>query len=347
MTDYIYNNVGSATIISNPTKLAKGDTLTFNITNSDITTKYKGTILSYTFPNDCTVAIEAAGARGGLGTTAGKTGQLYGYGAKVNATIEFKKGDQLLLLVGQAGTIYDSSRTSDSTTGAGGGGTFIVIKDDSSSYTFVGSTNSNSTSYNGWKVTPLIIAAGGNGGRDLAYSGTGTIYGGLGFTDGTAEALGTTSTTATQLVGGTFSKEIGSTSSNNSKYRYGRSFLQGGLGSMYVYTRTVYSYAGFGGGASNADDKEGGGGGGWVSGYLSASAQSYCTTNATDRSSTANINDNEGYIKFTVVKGSGVNLRSKIASTYKDTISYGKVNNSWKSFTEGYIKVNGVWKPIS
>ena len=347
MANYTYNNVGSATIIDNPTKFKKNDTLRFNITNTDTTTKYKGTILSYTFPHDCTVAIEACGACGGIGTTAGKSGQLYGYGAKVNATIEFKAGDQLLLLVGQAGTNSGNTSTSDRTTGAGGGATYLVIRDNSSSYTFVGSANSNSDGYNGWKVTPLIIAAGGNGARDIAYSGTGTIYGGQGFTDGAAEALGTTSTSSTQLVAGSFSKEIGSKSSNNSSYRYGRSFLQGGLGSMYHYTRTSTSYAGFGGGAANADDGDGGGGGGWVSGYKSAAAKSYCTTNATDRSSVANTNNGEGYILFTIVKVPSVNFRSKISGSYKNTSLKCKISGSWKNVNSGFVKVGGVWKPLN
>lgn len=340
-----YNNIGSATVVDNPNEFEVGDTLTFNITNSDTTTKYKGTILSYTFPHDCKVKIEAKGAKGGLSTTGGKSGQLYGYGALVSATFDFAQGDQLLILVGQAGTNYGATTSSDSSTGAGGGGTFIAKKVSSSSYKFIGSSNSNSTQYNGWYVEPLIIAAGGNGGRDIGYSGTGTIYNGLGFTDGTAEALGSTSTTTTQLIGGTFSKEIGSNSSNNSSYRYGRSFLQGGLGSMYNYARSSRtSYAGFGGGAANADDGNGGGGGGWVSGFLTASAKSYCAPSSvcTDKSFTAGDNDGEGSVTFTFLE-----VPNKIAFRIKKDTKFIKSNTAyikqnsgtWKKAVEAYIKV--------
>lgn len=90
------------------------------------------------------------------------------------------------------------------------------------------------------------------------------------------------------------------------------------------------------GAASNADDGDGGGGGGWVSGYKSAAAKSYCTTNATDRSSVANTNNGEGYILFTIVKVPSVNFRSKISGSYKNTSLKCKISGSWKNVNSGF-----------
>lgn len=329
MANYVINSVGSTTKTL-PSKLSKGDTLRFNITNSSSSNPYLGYYLDYEFPANCTVKIQAYGARGSYGNlyTSGLTSSTRsGSGAYVTGTFEFKKGDKLLMAIGQHGkdAMTSSSSTSDQCTGAGGGATTIAKKVSSSSYQFVGTSTNNSNVYSGWYVEPLIVAAGGNGSRDNGYSGTGTIYGGAGYTDGTAEALGGSS-----LVGGAFSKEYGSSSSNSSSYNYGRSFLQGGLGSMYYYTRSTYAMAGFGGGAANTDDGNGGGGGGWVSGVSGVSAKSYLSTNCTDRSSSGDYNSGDGYVVMTIIKC--------------QSFGYVKVNGVWKPMSNILVKKNGSWK---
>ena len=77
MASYTYNKAGSATGTL-PDKIVSGDTLRFNVTNSKIDTRYSGTMLTYTFPFDCTVQIDVAGARGGKGNGVGTETTLHG-----------------------------------------------------------------------------------------------------------------------------------------------------------------------------------------------------------------------------------------------------------------------------
>lgn len=303
MSSYTINSIGSNSF-SYPTTLVAGDILTFNITNTTESTKYLGYMIPYTFPKGCTVKIECYGARGGYGNlyTYGLTETTRsGNGAYLAANFSFAAGDQLLIAVGQAGSdaMTGTSSTRDQATGAGGGATTIAMKVASSAYLFNGISNNGSNAYAGWYVTPLMIAAGGNGSRDNGYSGTGTIYNGL-ATYNSAQALGYTS--SGNRAGGAFSLEAGSSSASSSSYDYGRSFLNGAMGSMYSYQRTTRSYAGFGGGGANRDDGQGGGGGGWVSGYTSGAAQSYIDTSLASIVATSDgSNAAEGLVRITVL----------------------------------------------
>lgn len=355
MSNHIINSVGSASF-SYPTKIIKNDTLRFNVTNTNDSTRYTGTIIQYTFPVKCKVKIEAMGARGSYGNlyTYGITEKSRsGNGAYCYGTFLFEKGDQLLILVGQHGkdAMTGTSSTKDQTTGGGGGGTFIVKKVASSSYQMIGTSINGSNIYNGWYVEPLIVAAGGNGSRDNGYSGTGTIYDGLGYTSGTAEAVGYNSTSSSYMVGGAFSKEVGSNSSASSSYRYGRCFLQGGLASMYLYKRTTNAGGGFGGGAANTDDGAGGGGGGWVSGYKFASAKSFINESfATNIGSTAGANNGDGYVVFTIIEtydyptiyastGSNLVISSKEAYVYVDaTNKYKRIKELYAHNGSSFVK---------
>lgn len=328
---YIINPVGSATMTL-PDKLRKGDILRFNITNSSTSNPYTGTIMSYTFPVDCTVKINAYGARGAYGnlyTYGVSSTSRSGNGAYVYGTFEFKKGDQIMILIGQHGkdAMTSTSSTKDQTAGAGGGGTFIVKRmTDGTGDTFVGSSvNGSNTTFSGWKVSPLIIAAGGNGTPDNGYSGKGTIYGGK-------VATGSAPTYAA-YAGGGYSGAYGTTSSNSSSYSYGLSFLYGGLGSRYYYTRTTYAMAGFGGGGSNVDDGAGGGGGGYYGGLRgSRSATSYNA--GTDTGGTDDYNAGDGYALFEILKVKSLPFQIK-------------VNSAIKEVSEGYVKINGVWLPLT
>lgn len=342
MSSYVANSVGSATL-SLPSNIVKNDTLRFNITNSSASTCYTGTILSYTFPFDCSVKIHAYGARGSygnLGSSGLTSSTRSGSGAYVYGTFDFTKGDQVMILVGQHGkdAMTSSSSTTDQTTGAGGGGTFIAKRmTDGTGDTFVGnSVNGSSTTFSGWKVSPLIIAAGGNGSRDNGYSGTGTIYGGL-YTTGSQP------TYASSRTGGGYSTAYGTTSSNSSSYGYGLSFLYGGLGSQYYYTRSTYAMAGFGCGGSNSDDGAGGGGGGYYGGIQTASACSYNAGSNTG--GTSDYNAGDGYVIFEFLSIKNVSLPVKVGGSWKDTDSvYVKINNAWKTADSVYVKIGGNWK---
>jgi hypothetical protein len=332
MADYVINDVGS-TSLSFPSKIKKGDTFRFNITNADSATAYLGYYINYVLPQKCKVKIDAYGARGAYGNlyTYGVTDTTRsGNGAYASGVFNFEEGDSLLMAIGQYGkdAMTTTSSTKDQATGAGGGATTIAKKVVSSSYKFTGTSTNNSNQYSGWYVEPLVIAAGGNGSRDNGYSSPGTPYDGLGYTAGTAQSLA-----GSTLSGGAFSLEQGTTSSNSSSYTYGRSFLSGNLGSMYYYTRTTYAIAGFGGGGSNADDGDGGGGGGWVAGCKSTAAQSYISADAADIASAAGVNADQGYVIFTFLE---------VPSGF-----YVKVNDTWKNVDEKYVKVNGVWRSIT
>lgn len=304
-SEHIINKKGSTTF-NYPEKINVGDKLIFNITNTNEATGYMGTLIPYEIPVGCKIKITAKGSRGGYGnfyTYTVSDSTKSGKGASCTATFEFKKGDKLLLLVGQHGK--DAAKTSGSTrdgvTGGGGGMSVVALEDNTASYTFVGHTKNNSTQYAGRKYKPLIVAAGGNGARDNGYSGTGTVYHGQAHTT-SAEAVGNTS--SSNCPGGTFSKQVNTNHGDNSNYRHGLSFLYGGLGSQYDYVRNnMSSLGGFGGGGSNYDDGNGGGAGGWISGYRGFAARSYIdSTIATDRSSIAGDNADDGIIIFEILE---------------------------------------------
>ena len=304
-SEHIINEKGSTTF-NYPEKINVGDKLIFNITNTNEATGYMGTLIPYEIPVGCKIKITAKGSRGGYGnfyTYAVSDTTKSGKGASCTATFEFKKGDKLLLLVGQHGK--DAAKTAGSTrdgvTGGGGGMSVVALEDNTASYTFVGHTKNNSTQYAGRKYKPLIVAAGGNGARDNGYSGTGTVYHGQAHTT-SAEAVGNTS--SSNCPGGTFSKQVNTNHGDNSNYRHGLSFLYGGLGSQYDYVRNnMSSLGGFGGGGSNYDDGNGGGAGGWISGYRGVAAKSYIdNTIATGRSSIAGDNADDGIIIFEILE---------------------------------------------
>ena len=304
-SEHIINEKGSTTF-NYPEKINVGDKLIFNITNTNEATGYMGTLIPYEIPVGCKIKITAKGSRGGYGNFynhAVSDTTKSGRGASCTATFEFKKGDQLLLLVGQHGkdAATTTGSTRDGVTGGGGGMSVVALQDDTASYTFVGHTKNNSTQYAGNKYKPLIVAAGGNGARDNGYSGTGTVYHGQAHTS-SAEAVGSTSNT--NCPGGTFSKQRNTNHGDSSSYRHGLSFLYGGLGSQYDYVRNnMSSLGGFGGGGSNYDDGNGGGAGGWISGYRGAAARSYIdSTIATNRSSIAGDNADDGIIIFEILE---------------------------------------------
>ena len=359
MTAYTANTAGS-TSFNFPSKIAVGDTLRFNVTNTDNATQYTGTMIHYTLPVSCKVNIRAYGARGSYGnlyTYGVSNTSRSGNGAYVYGIFEFAEGDELLMICGQHGrdAMTGTSSTKDQTTGGGGGATTIAKRVASSSYKMVGHTENNSTQYAGWYLTPLIIAAGGNGSRDNGYSGTGTIYNGGAVTT-SAEALGNTGSSSTYLAGGTFSKQVSTTWSNSSSYRHGLSFLYGGLGARYQYKRTSTAGGGFGGGGGNTDDGMGGGGGGWISGCRRSSnagkaASSYInTTLGTSRGSTAGSNSGHGYIifEFKEVYSSGPTIYTKLnsGSVVPSTGIHVYVNSSIKfsEATDIYVKTSAGWK---
>lgn len=341
MANYTINTAGSTTC-NYPSTVNANDVLTFNITRTTTSTKYQGSMLTYTFPCDCTAEILAAGARGGRGANVATTAT--GRGAIVAGTFEFKTGDQLLICVGQAGTDhpYATSMTaSDGTVGAGGGGTYVVKKVSSSSYRYTGSGTGNN-----WYVEPLVIGAGGNGSGDNGYNGNTQVHGSS--NQGNESSFRFSSSNN----GGCFSKQP---SSGVGDYN-GYCFLKGAQGASSSYNRGGTSYAGFGGGSSNWDDgyygSPGGGftGGGAYDGEVTA-ATSYVATNATNisrKSGAYQGNNGEGYVKITFKTVVPLHeIPGGFVEKIKEFNTQVKVNNAWKSSDKSFVKVNNAWKEIN
>lgn len=324
MASYTINQAGSSAC-TYPPSIAKGDILRFNVTSLNEEKKYQGSMLVYTFPIDCEVSIMACGARGGKGNKCSDS--QVGKGACMQGDFAFKQGDTLLMCIGQAGTEVITS-LSDGTTGAGGGGTFVVKKmEDGTGDVFNGDGIAN-----GWKVKPLVISAGGNGGRDVGYSGTGTVYHGL-ASEGKSPTYGNYS-------GGGYR-------SFNNNANSGDSFLLGASGATAVYTRSnSMSWAGFGCGGGNQDDREGGGGGGYYGGTTSSSATSYISSEATNVERFDGYNFGEGYVVIRINKvTASVDVRIKVKGVIKQGESMKvKVADEWKKVVGTRTKINGTWK---
>ena len=290
MADHIYNKAGS-TSVTPPSAIAVGDTLTFNITNLVDETKYKGTLLTYTFPFDCKVKMEVAGARGGEGNRA--TQKETGSGAVVTGTRVCKKGETLLMLVGQAGTDASSS-LNDGIGGAGGGGTFVTLKVDTGGDKYTGEGVGN-----GWLVTPLIVSAGGAGSVDVGFKGSHPAIHGSGQSRDFVDYLGKL------YNGGGYSLGY----SQDEVYN-GATFLLGGFGATNTSVkREQLSVAGFGGGGAFQDDYRAGAGGYYggvrkptFNNDFGMEASSYVDTEMTEVTRKDGANYGEGYVKFTFLE---------------------------------------------
>ena len=349
MSEYIINEIGSAEM-SIPDGLSEGDTLRFNITNSDEATAYTGTIMNWTVPMDLVVQIDAYGSRGSYGNlyTYGLTDtSRSGNGAHVGGVFNLSAGSELLILVGQHGkdAMTGTGSTRDGVSGCGGGGTFVVLKtDESTGSLFVGSdTNGSKAAYGGWYVSPLVIAAGGNGSKDNGYSGTGPGRGGLSTTYTSKPSY------SSSLTGGGFDTAYGTNNSNSSSYGYGLSFLNGGLGSQYAYSRSSMTpKAGFGGGGGNSDDGYGGGGGGYYGGIQSAAACSYVSPDAESViTGEDDINAGDGYVIITIIEGGKIYSPEVYMRDNGEIHKYSdmkvSVNGELKTIKNFYSKMDGKW----
>ena len=127
--------------------------------------EYTGTEATYIVPYTGTYTIVAAGAEG-------NTGNLYDYfsnnyrggkGAKISAEFDLVQGDILHIVVGGQGNTTTGTNVNGAS-GAGGGGSFVFKEIESvtnSNYEFTKSATNLQT---------LLVAAGGNGTGDIAFS---------------------------------------------------------------------------------------------------------------------------------------------------------------------------------
>ena len=135
---------------------------------------YTGQIATYLVGTSGLYDITAVGANGGQSSN----GNLGGIGAQVSGEFNLTAGEQLLVLVGGAGTAGTATGTDDAG-GGGGGGSFVVL-----------------SSGNG--LLPLLVAGGGGGGgsgaaglnASLGSSGVNGNPGSSGATGGGGSAGG-------------------------------------------------------------------------------------------------------------------------------------------------------------
>ena len=316
---HVLNQLGSTELFI-PNKIRQNDLLMFNATNIDTTTKYNGTMLTYTFPFDCKAKLNAYGARGGKGAMG--IDSIVGRGARASGVFEFKKDDTLLICIGQAGT--DSFNTTlTGSNGAGGGGTFVVLKtDDQSDDTYTGTGVGNV-----WKIKPLIVGAGGNGARTSS-----TIFNGLYSSSITTNMI-------TAYAGGGYSQSHTTTNA-------GKNFLIGAQGATYNHNTVYHSYAGFGGGgAGNSALYNGGGGGGYYNGTVTRSASSYVNPIALEQDGEDGVNLGEGRLIIEFLEVPVIDGNCKINNEYREieTMSV-KIDNEWREAVATYVKINNEWK---
>ena len=228
-----------------------------------------GQYQEYDISTEGEYTIKAYGASGSKGAAYNGVNSQGGKGAYAYGKFNLTSGDKLILAVGQQG-LLEGTQTSgtDGVGGGGGGGTFVTKVDSGSSYTL--------SAKSGEKVTPLLIAAGGNGGNDALYkkkvdNGADGIY-----ADGSSSTLGTGFTT----------KFL--TSPNGTTYSSGRAGLKG--------------YGGFVGG-TEADDTHGIGGGNTPgsssSGTSNTGTTSYVNSSlATEKGGETGNNQGDGKIEI-------------------------------------------------
>lgn len=211
---------------------------TFSFANTGIGNV--GTIQQFIVPATGTYRITAIGARGGKQSEY----NVGGKGARMIGEFELTKGQELLILVGQAG--QDAPGDQDA---GGGGGTFVVKVDPNSADIMTAPAE-----HAGKRVTPLIIAGGGGGdsadraGVDASVSTT-------------SSGSYPNSEQGTGGQGGHGSGGGGFRTNGISRYggQGGFAFLNGGSGGKG--TTGAASMGGFGGGAGGSDEYGAGGGG--------------------------------------------------------------------------------------
>ncbi|MDG1915722.1 MAG: T9SS type A sorting domain-containing protein [Crocinitomix sp.] len=222
-----------------------------------VTAEYAGTTLEgdvtetdgiqyWTVPATGEYSIQVSGAQGG---------DAGGLGARMYGEFDLVSGQELKLLVGQAGA------TDDFQHGSGGGGSFVVYSIDDMPLIVAGGGGGHGKGSPGINVNTrgAITEAGQAGGVSGAPGGTGGGGGAAasGLTGGTADTPGADSPGSTWASGGGgFFTEGGACSSGT--VPGGRAFVDGGQGGEPA--PGADSEGGFGGGGGAGDRGAGGGG---------------------------------------------------------------------------------------
>jgi hypothetical protein len=221
-----------------------------------------GGIQYWVVPATGNYTIEAGGAKGGNGNTG-----IGGAGAKMTGTFNLTAGETVRILVGQSGGDHPVA-SGENKTGGGGGGTFVIrtpYNTDASILLIAGGGGGSGSSSGGG---PGQTTTSGQAGRTFAGSGAGGTNGGGGGaaingSAGTAtKAGGQGSGCSYGSGGGGFFTNGGANCNGATPIIRGSSFQSGGAGgdADELYSGSVLTFGGFGGGAGSGSRAPGGGG---------------------------------------------------------------------------------------
>jgi hypothetical protein len=220
-----------------------------------------GTIV-WTVPESATYRIEAYGAAGGWASNWGTRG---GYGSRMRGDFNLNLGDELSIVVGQAGN-------GGGDVGAGGGGSFVALRAGNVPLLVAGGGGGGAPNFNGADA-PTGTSSSGNasyGGASSGNGGNGDSFGGGGGFYGNGGGWGGP----------------------------GTSFTNGAYGGSYGYT------GGFGGGGGGRGWAGGSGGGGGYSGgpgswWSSSGAGGGSFNNGANQSNSSTASGGMGQVSIT------------------------------------------------
>lgn len=241
---------------------------------------YAGTVATYLVGTSGLYDISALGANGGQSSNS----NLGGIGAQVSGQFTLTAGEQLLVLVGGAGTQGTATGTDDAG-GGGGGGSFVILSSGNGLVPLLvagggggagsGSSGSNAAlGTSGLNANPGSAGASAGGGSEggaaalpYGYTGGGAGGGGAGFSGGGQNSAGV------QSANGGCSFEFFNTIYSTSLAGYcgaagGSSSIGGGVGG----TGGAGGGGGGGGGGAGGGVTGLGGGGGGGGGYSGGGA---------------------------------------------------------------------------
>ncbi|MFA4834123.1 MAG: hypothetical protein WC619_04750, partial [Patescibacteria group bacterium] len=281
----------------------------YSLTYNPTSTGRTGTIQTWTVPETGTYTIEADGAQGG-----GIDPYIGGLGAKMVGTFSLNAGDQIKILVGQAGSTYTG----------GGGGTFVT-RDDNTPLIIAGGGGGASSNFNGINATTTTSgeAAGsgggarnggpGSGGGGAGGGTAGSGAGGAGYCGNGGDARtgvydGAGGAGGSGCVNGGDASGTGALTVGSG----GDSFLNGGFGGVGGGNGGEGGFGG--GGGAIAWNRPGGGGGGYSGGGGGGQSTNHApgggggSYNAgTNQSNTAGARSGAGIVIITRAQASQIN----------------------------------------
>jgi hypothetical protein len=298
-----------------------------------------GGIQYWVVPATGNYTIEAGGAKGGNGNTG-----IGGAGAKMTGTFNLTAGETVRILVGQSGGDHPVA-SGENKTGGGGGGTFVIrtpYNTDASILLIAGGGGGSGSSSGGG---PGQTTTSGQAGRNFSGSGAGgTNGGGGGAANGgkagtDTKAGGQGSGCSYGSGGGGFFTNGGANCNGATPIIRGSSFQSGGAGgdADELYSGSVLTFGGFGGGAGSGSRAPGGGGysgGGGDAGQLGGGGGgSY--NGGTSQTNLSGANAATGYVIIT-----SLIVPDTTPPTFTSSSSFSAAENIATSATVATIRVS-------